>query len=192
MPRMTGPGRVSELLRAWGDGDAAALDDLLPLVEQELRRRARHYMAQERRGHTLQVTALVNETFIRLTGAQQVRWHDRTHFFSMAARLMRRVLVDHARNRGYQKRGGAAERVPLDEGMAVTPAPDVDLIALDRALDGLEQLDPRKCKVVDMRYFAGMTNEEIADALGVSIDTVKRDWRMAKLWLLRELKEPRP
>ena len=189
---MTGPGRVSELLRTWGDGDAAALNDLLPLVEQELRRRARHYMAQERRGHTLQVTALVNETFIRLTGAQQVRWHDRTHFFSMAARLMRRVLVDHARNRGYQKRGGAAERVPLDEGMAVTPAPDVDLIALDRALDGLEQLDPRKCKVVDMRYFAGMTNEEIADALGVSIDTVKRDWRMAKLWLLRELKEPRP
>ena len=189
MRRMTGPGRVSELLRAWGDGDAAALDDLMPLVERELRRRARHYMAQERRGHTLQVTALVNETFIRLTGAQHVRWQDRTHFFSMAARLMRRVLVDHARNRGYQKRGGAVERLPLEEGMALTPAPDVDILALDRALEGLEAIDPRKCQVVDMRFFAGMTNEEIANALGVSIDTVKRDWRMAKLWLLRELKE---
>ena len=189
MPRMTGPGRVSELLRAWGDGDAAALDDLMPLVERELRRRARHYMAQERRGHTLQVTALVNETFIRLTGAQHVRWQDRTHFFSMAARLMRRVLVDHARNRGYQKRGGAAARLPLEEEMALTPALDVDILALDRALEGLEAIDQRKCQVVEMRFFAGMTNEEIADALGVSIDTVKRDWRMAKLWLLRELKE---
>lgn len=192
MPRMTGPGRVSELLRAWSEGDAAALDALMPLVERELRRRARHYMAQERRGHTLQVTALVNETFIRLTGAQHVRWQDRTHFFSMAARLMRRVLVDHARTRGYQKRGGAAQRIPLDEEMLVTQAPDVDLLELDRALEGLEKIDPRKCRVVDMRFFAGMTNEEVADALGVSIDTVKRDWRMAKLWLLRELKEVAP
>lgn len=190
--RVSEPGRVSQLLRAWGDGDAAALDDLLPLVEHELRRRARYYMAQERRGHTLQVTALVNETFIRLTGAQHVRWQDRTHFFSMAARLMRRVLVDHARARGYQKRGGAAERVPLDEEMVLASAPDVDVIALDRALEGLEKIDPRKCQVVDMRYFAGMTNDEIAGALGVSTDTVKRDWRMAKLWLLKALKEAAP
>ncbi|MFN7982492.1 MAG: sigma-70 family RNA polymerase sigma factor [Vicinamibacterales bacterium] len=189
---MSEPGRVSQLLRAWGDGDAAALDDLLPLVEHELRRRARYYMAQERRGHTLQVTALVNETFIRLTGAQHVRWQDRTHFFSMAARLMRRVLVDHARARGYQKRGGAAERVPLDEEMVLASAPDVDVIALDRALEGLEKIDPRKCQVVDMRYFAGMTNDEIAGAFGVSTDTVKRDWRMAKLWLLKALKEAAP
>ena len=146
-------------------------------------------MARERRDHTLQTTALVHEAFIRLAGAQHLDWHDRAHFIGIPARLMRRVLVDHARERAVQKRGGGAFKVsPLDEGMAVSPAPNLDLLALDRALEALAAVDPRKCQVIDMRFFGGLTVEETADVLGVSPDTVRRDWRLAKLWLLREIK----
>jgi RNA polymerase sigma factor (TIGR02999 family) len=135
----------------------------------------------------LQPTALVNEVFLRLVDAQGVGWQDRAHFYGIAARLMRRVLVDHARSRGYQKRGGAAHRVTLDERLAASPAAEVDVIALDAALTKLAEVDERKCQVIEMRFFAGLTVEETATALAVSEDTVKRDWRLAKLWLLREL-----
>jgi RNA polymerase sigma factor (TIGR02999 family) len=189
MARMSGSGRVTQLLQAWGDGDANALDQLIPLVEAELRRMARRYMARERVDHTLQTTALVHEAFIRLTGARLVRWNDRAHFFGIAARLMRRVLVDHARTRGFQKRGGDAVRVSLDECLLASSTGPVDLLDLDRALEALALIDERKCRVIDMRFFAGMTLEETGEALGVSPDTVRRDWRMAKMWLLAELKD---
>jgi RNA polymerase sigma-70 factor, ECF subfamily len=175
------------LLRAWGGGDESALGTLVPLVEAELRRLARGYMARERLGHTLQVTALVNEAFLRLIDAKKVPWQDRAHFLGIAARLMRRVLVDHARARGMKKRGAGVYKVPLDEGMAVSDAPDFNLLALDRALEALAAVDERKSRVIEMRFFGGMTVEETAAALRVSSDTVKRDWRLAKLWLLREL-----
>jgi RNA polymerase sigma-70 factor, ECF subfamily len=181
--------RVTELLHAWGDGDEAALHQLVPLVESELRRLAGVYMARERPGHTLQPTALVNEAFLRLVDAQGVRWHGRAHFFGIAARLMRRVLVDHARARGFQKRGGGAEAVPLETTILVSRAPDVALLDLDRALDALAEVDERKARVVEMRFFGGMTLEETAGALSISVDTVKRDWRLAKLWLLKTLRE---
>ena len=189
---MADHGQVTQLLRAWGDGDQDALRALVPLVEAELRRLARRHMARERRDHTLQATALVNETFLRLTGAQSVPWQDRSHFLGIAARLMRQVLVDHARAKGYQKRGGGAVKTELDDGMTVSPSLNVDLIALNDALDALDKIDERKCRVVDMRFFAGMTVEETAEALHVSTDTVKRDWRLAKLWLLREMEGVAP
>jgi len=183
------PAQVTALLRAWSDGNAAALDQLLPLVESELRRLARTYMARERPGHTLQTTALVNEAFIRLVDAQRIRWQDRSHFFGIAARLMRRVLVDHARARGFEKRGGGAQAVPVDDAILVSRAPDVALLDLDCVLHRLAEVDERKARVVEMRFFAGMTVEETAGAMGVSTDTVKRDWRVAKLWLLRALED---
>jgi RNA polymerase sigma factor (TIGR02999 family) len=188
---MLGSTHATELLRAWGDGDDAALDALIPLVNAELRHLARVYMARERRDHTLQTTALVNETFMRLVEAQSVRWQDRAHFLGIAARLMRRVLVEHARTRGAQKRGGGAQHVSLDEEVLVFPSPDLNLIALDRALEALAAIDARKSRVIDMRFFGGMTVEETAEALHVSPDTVKRDWRLAKMWLLRELEQMR-
>ena len=178
---------VTGLLRAWRDGDVAALQQLVPLVEGELRRLARGYMARERRGHTLQTTALINEAFVRLTGARTVQWQDRAHFVGISARLMRRVLVDHARARGYRKRGGGALRTTLTEGLIATPSPAVDVIALDRALEKLSAVDARKSRVVELRFFAGLSVEEAADVLHVSPDTVKRDWRLARLWLLREI-----
>lgn len=184
---MSEPAPVTALLRAWSGGDEAALEALLPHVEAELRRLARAYMARERMGHTLQTTALVNEAFLRLVDARQVDWHDRAHFLGISSRLMRRVLVDHARARDAQKRGDGDYKVVLDEGMAVTAARDVNLLDLDRALHALALVDERKCRVIEMRFFGGMTNEETAEALHVSLDTVKRDWRLAKLWLLREL-----
>jgi RNA polymerase sigma-70 factor, ECF subfamily len=181
------PGVVTQLLRAWGDGDADALEQLTPLVEAELRRLARGYMARERRGHTLQTTALVNEAFLRLTDARKIRWQDRAHFLGISARLMRRVLVDHARSRGYRKRGGGVERVTLDEGVVTSPEPTLDVLALDRALEALAAVDVRKSRVVELRFFGGLSVEETAEVLHVSSDTVKRDWRLAKLWLLHEL-----
>jgi RNA polymerase sigma factor (TIGR02999 family) len=181
------PGAVTALLRAWGDGDDGALERLTPLVEAELRRLARGYMRRERRGHTLQTTALVNEAFLRLTDARRVRWQDRAHFLGISARLMRRVLVDHARSRGYRKRGGGAQRVTLSEGLVTLPQPAVDVLALDRALEALAAVDVRKSRVIELRFFGGLTVEETAEVLHVSADTVKRDWRLAKLWLLREL-----
>jgi RNA polymerase sigma-70 factor (ECF subfamily) len=181
--------QVTDLLHAWGEGDETALHQLVPLVESELRRLAGAYMARERPGHTLQPTALVNEAFLRLVDAQGVRWHGRAHFFGIAARLMRRVLVDHARARGFQKRGGGAQTVPLETTILVSRAPDIAQLDLDYALDALAEVDERKAKVVEMRFFGGMTVEETAGALGVSGDTVKRDWRLAKLWLLKTLGE---
>jgi RNA polymerase sigma-70 factor, ECF subfamily len=178
---------VTQLLRAWSDGDGAALDTLVPVVEAELRRLARIYMSRERREHTLQPTALVNEVFLKLVDAAGIRWQDRAHFFGISARLMRRVLVDHARARGYQKRGGDVMRVTLDGQDIAAPDNPIDVIALDRALEGLAAVDERKCRVVEMRFFAGLTVEETAAALNVSDDTVKRDWRIAKLWLLKFL-----
>ena len=181
------PGAVTELLRAWSSGDEGALERLTPLVEAELRRLARSYMRRERRGHTLQTTALVNEAFLRLVGARSVGWQDRAHFLGIAARLMRRVLVDHARARGYRKRGGGAQRVTLDEGLIASPGPTLNVVALDRALEALAGVDARKTRVIELRFFGGLSVEETAEVLHVSTDTVKRDWRLAKLWLLREL-----
>jgi RNA polymerase sigma factor (TIGR02999 family) len=182
------PGAVTALLRAWSDGNEAALEQLTPLVEAELRRLARGYMGRERRGHTLQTTALVNEAFLRLTGARSIGWQDRAHFLGIAARLMRRVLVDHARARSYRKRGGGVQRVTLDEGLVASPEPRLDVVALDRALEALAAVDARKSQVIELRFFGGLSVEETAEVLHVSSDTVKRDWRLAKLWLLRELK----
>jgi RNA polymerase sigma factor (TIGR02999 family) len=181
------PGQVTELLRAWSDGDDGALERLLPLVEAELRRLARGYMSREHPGHTLQTTALVNEAFLRLTDARRIRWQDRAHFVGISARLMRRVLVDYARTRGYLKRGGGAQRVSLHEELLASPDPALDVVALDRALEALAKIDARKSQIVELRFFGGLSVEEVAELLHVSADTVKRDWRLAKLLLLREL-----
>ena len=179
---------MTRLLRAWSDGDETALAQLVPLVEAELRRLARAYMARERKGHTLQPTALVNEAFLRFIDARHVRWQDRAHFIGIAARLMRRVLVDHARSRGYQKRGGGAEHVMIEEARFVAAEPAFDVVELDRALAAFAAVDARRSQVVELRFFGGLTAEEAAEVLHVSAETVKRDWRLAKLWLLRELK----
>lgn len=185
------PRAVTELLRAWSGGDDDALEQLMPLVEAKLRRLARGYMGRERRGHTLQTTALVNEAFLRLTDARSVSWQDRAHFLGISARLMRRVLVDHARARGSRKRGGGALRVTFDEGLAASTDPALDLVALDRALEALAKEDLRKSRIIELRFFGGLSVEETAEVLHVSADTVKRDWRLAKLWLLRELEGER-
>jgi RNA polymerase sigma-70 factor, ECF subfamily len=178
---------VTGLLLAWRGGDEAALEQLVPLVHEELRRIARGCMRGERAGHSLQATALVNEAYLRLIGAQQVDWQNRVHFLAVSARLMRRILVDFARSKKYQKRGGGAQAVTLDEALIIAE-PGKDLVALDEALDALAKMDERKAKVVEMRFFGGLTVEETATALGVSPDTVMRDWRLAKAWLLRELR----
>jgi RNA polymerase sigma-70 factor (ECF subfamily) len=175
------------LLLAWGRGDQAAFDELVPLVHQELRRIARRHMAGEGAGHTLQASALVNEAYVRLLDVRRVAWQDRAHFFAMAARVMRRILVESARARKVQKRGGGASHVSLDEALLVSNSPGRDLIALDDVLTALATVDPRKAQVVEMRYFGGLSVEETAEALQVSTGTVMRDWRLAKVWLLREL-----
>jgi RNA polymerase sigma factor (TIGR02999 family) len=181
------PASPTALLLAWNRGDRGARDALVPLVYDELRRLAAHYMKGERAGHTLQVTALVNEAYLRLIEVERVQWQDRAHFFAMAARLMRRILVDAARAKGHLKRGGGALKLPLDEALVVAERPREDLAALDDALATLESIDSRKSQVVEMRFFGGLTIDETAEALQVSRDTVKRDWTFAKLWLLREL-----
>jgi len=175
------------LLRAWGGGDQAAFEALLPLVHDELRRIARRHMRKERQGHTLQPTALVNEAYLRLIEVKRMRWQNRAHFFAMAARIMRRILVNAARARGYQKRGGGAQRVTLDEGLAISNEMPPDLAALDDALTALAATESRKAQVVELRFFGGLSVEETAEALHVSAVTVMRDWRFAKLWLLREM-----
>jgi RNA polymerase sigma factor (TIGR02999 family) len=185
------PVAVTTLLRAWRRGDQAAFGRLTPLVYDELRRRARHYLRGERPNHTLTPTALVHEVYLRMVNIDQVDWHDRTHFLALAARHMRRILVDSARARRYQKRGGGAVNVTFDEGLAVSDR-GPDLVALDDALDVLALHDERKARVVELRFFGGLTNEEIAAALEISTDTVTRDWQMAKLWLRRELKKEKP
>jgi RNA polymerase sigma factor (TIGR02999 family) len=175
------------LLLAWNRGEPEALDALLPLVYEELRRVAGHYMNGERVDHTLQATALVNEAYLRLIEVKKVQWQNRAHFFAMASRMMRRILVDAARSRDYQKRGGGASMLSLDEALVVPCEPGEDLVALDEALTALAAVDARKSQVVEMRFFGGLDINETAEALQVSRDTVKRDWRVAKLWLLREL-----
>jgi RNA polymerase sigma factor (TIGR02999 family) len=182
------PPQVTGLLLAWGKGDDAALEQLIPLVHAELRRIASRHMAHERVGHSLQATALVNEAYLRLVDVRQMKWQDRAHFFAMSARLMRRILVDFARSRGYQKRGGGVEKVSFDEGLVVSNERGSDLVALDDALNALAEVDARKSQVVEMRFFGGLSVEETAEALHVSPETVMRDWKLAKAWLLRELK----
>lgn len=181
------PRPVTELLLAWGRGDESAFERLMPLVHDELRRLAHREMARERPGHTLQTTALVNEAYLRLIDASRVRWQDRAHFFAMSARLMRRILVDHARARDAHKRGGDVRRVSLDDAIPLAPERGADLAALDDALQALAAVDERKSRVVELRYFGGLSVEETAEALGVSPETVMRDWKMARAWLLREL-----
>jgi RNA polymerase sigma factor (TIGR02999 family) len=181
------PKDVTQLLLAWNGGDRAALDRLIPLVYEELRRAARRYMRRERTGHTLQTTALVNEVYMRLIDAENVRWQDRAHFFAISAQLMRRVLVDSARRRQQLKRGGALQQVTLDEALMIASDRDLDLVALDEALNALASLDQRQSQVVEMRFFGGLTEDEIAEVLGVSPRTVRNDWTVAKAWLLREL-----
>jgi RNA polymerase sigma-70 factor (ECF subfamily) len=181
--------QVTNLLVAWGQGDEAAFERLIPVVHAELRRIARRHMGHERDGHTLQPTALVNEAYLKLIDIRHVQWQDRAHFFAMSSRVMRRVLVDVARARGYRKRGGGAHQVTLNEGHGGAKEPAADVVALDDALTALAEIDQRKSEVVEMRYFGGLSIEETAEALGVSVRTVKRDWTMAKLWLARELKK---
>ncbi|HTR03691.1 MAG TPA: sigma-70 family RNA polymerase sigma factor [Thermoanaerobaculia bacterium] len=180
-------GDVTALLKRWSAGDAAAFERLVPLVHAELRRLAHREMGRERAGHTLQTTALVNEAYLRLVDSSRVRWQDRAHFFAMSAQLMRRILVDHARARRARKRGGGARQVELDEALVVSPERGSDLVALDDALQALAFVDARKAQVVELRYFGGLSANESAEALGVSPETVLRDWRLAKAWLLREL-----
>ena len=180
---------VTQLLRAWRQGDAAALDQLVPMVYQKLRRLARHYMAGQRPGHTLQATALVNEAYMRLIDCEQVNWKDRAHFFAISARMMRRVLVEFARARQYQKRGAGARKTSLDEGVIASPQRGQDLVALDDALQALAAEYPRQAQVVELRFFGGLNVEETAEVLHVSAITVMRDWQLAKVWLARELKK---
>ena len=178
---------VTQLLRAWSEGDHEALDKLTPLVYEELHRAAHRYMAQERPGHTLQTTALVNEVYLRLVDIREVTWQDRAHFFAVCARLMRRVLTDFARSRGYLKRGGESPRLALDEALLVSLEPPADLIALDDGLNALAAFDPRKSEVVELRFFGGLSVDETAEVLKVSPKTVDRDWKLARLWLLEEM-----
>jgi len=183
---MTSSHRITGLLQSWREGDDAALAELTPLVLAELRTLARAYMRGERPDHSLQATGLVNECYVRLLQARTVDWRNRTHFFALSARLMRRILVDFARSRQYSKRGGDAEHVTFDDQRSALE-PGRDLVALDDALTALAAIDERKSEVVEMRFFGGLTNEETADVLGVSAKTVMREWQLAKVWLLREL-----
>jgi RNA polymerase sigma factor (TIGR02999 family) len=178
---------VTQLLKAWTAGDQEALEKLTPLVYRQLHQVAQRCMAGERNDHTLQTTALVNEVYLRLVDCGKVNWQDRAHFVAVSAQLMRRILIDFARSRGYQKRGAGAAHISLDEAPSVCKEADADLLALDDALKGLAAIDDRKSKVVEMRFFGGLSIEETAEVLGISSDTVLRDWKFAKMWLLREL-----
>jgi len=178
---------VTQLLTDWGNGNQAAADKLMPLVYEELRRLAHQYMNKERPGHTLQTSALVNEAYLRLIDQKQVHWQNRAHFFGIAAQLMRRILVDYARSRRYQKRGGEAQQVELNEAMIVSRERAADVIALDDALKSLAEFDARKSQIVELRFFGGLSIEETAQALAISPGTVMRDWTLAKTWLRKEI-----
>jgi RNA polymerase sigma factor (TIGR02999 family) len=180
-------GDITQLLMAWSDGDESALEKLVPLIYGELRRLAQRYMRRERHGHTLQTTALINEAYLQLVDIRNVHWQNRAHFFALCARLMRRILVDFARSRHYAKRGAGAEPLSLDQSVPASPEYSLDLVAVDDALQTLARMDGRKAQVVELRFFGGLTVEETAEALKVSPETVRRDWRLAKVWLLREL-----
>ena len=179
--------QITQLLAEWSDGNQAALDELYPLVYEELHRLARRYMSRERKGHTLQTTALINEAYVRLVDQRNVHWANRSHFFAISAQIMRRILIDHARRHAYAKRGGGAQQVSLEEVAMVAREAGSDLIKLDEALKILAKMDPRRCHVVELRYFGGLSNEEIAGVLKVSENTVTRDWNLARAWLYQQL-----
>lgn len=182
---------LTGLLVEWAQGDRAALDRLTPLVYDEIRRIAHRYVQREREGHTLQTTALINEAYLRLAGSQNIDWQNRAHFFAVTAQVMRHILIDHARRRRYVKHGGEAQRIPfdvaMDEGVLMLAPRAAELLALDEALDELAKLDPRKSRVVELRYFGGLSLEETAEVLEVSLMTVRRDWRAAKAWLYKRV-----
>jgi RNA polymerase sigma factor (TIGR02999 family) len=181
------PAKITGLLRAWSGGDQAALDQLTRQVYDELHRMARHHMRNERAGNTLQTTALVNEVYLRMVDVKNVDWQQRAQFFAISAQMMRRILVDAARARGSHKRGQGAIRVNVDDGALLSPERDSSMVALDEALEAFSKLAPRQAKVVELRYFGGLSEEEIADILKISPRTVRRDWEFAKSWLMREL-----
>src|SRR5437870_6324368 len=178
---------VTQLLIQWSNGDKAALDKLMPLIYDELRQLARHYMSRERAGHTLQTTALVNEAYVRLVNRKGVHWQNRAHFFAIAAQLMRSILVDHARSHAYAKRGGGARKIALDDAMVISQERAAEVIALDDALKELAEIDPQQSRIVELRFFGGLTIEETAEVLGIGHATVERDWKMARAWLRRKL-----
>lgn len=180
---------VTQLLADWQSGDQQALEVLMPLVYKELHRLADHYLRRERVGHTLQATALINEAYLRIIKQDEVNWQNRAHFFGVAAQMMRRILVDHARSHLYAKRGGGAQKLTINEAIDVPQQErDLDLVALDDALQRLEQIDPQQSKIIELRFFGGLTIEETAEVLGISPATIKREWNWAKAWLYRELK----
>src|SRR6266550_1469267 len=178
---------VTELLIEWSNGDKAALDKLIPLIHKELRQLAHHYMSHERPGHTLQTTALVNEAYLRLINRKGVHWQNRAHFFAIAATLMRSILVDHARSHAYAKRGGGIHKIELDEAMIVSQERAAEVLALDDVLKQLANFDPQQSRIVELRFFGGLTIEETAEVLGLSPATIKREWSTARAWLYREL-----
>jgi RNA polymerase sigma factor (TIGR02999 family) len=180
---------MTELLTAWSEGDSSALEKLLPLAERELHEIAHRYMSRERPGHTLQTTALVNEAYLRLVDQTRTRWRNRAHFFAVGAQIIRRILVNHARDRAAAKRGGLAQKLSLDDVAVISPEPNGELVALDDALDTLAQLDPRKSRIVEMRYFGGLTVQEVAEVLRLHPDTVTREWGRAKAFLRREIQK---
>lgn len=183
------PENITQLLNQWSDGDERALDRLTPLVYEELRQQAARYLRRERPGHTMQTTALINEAYLRLIDAKEVRWQGRAHFFAIAANLMRRILVDHARQRNAAKRGGSPVHVTLDRIVAAAKQSNIDVLAIDEALTKLAAVDPQQAQIVELRFFSGLSVEETAAALGISPRTVKRDWSVARAWLRREIGE---
>lgn len=186
-PSPTATEEITQLLLAWGQGDQAALERLLPLVYEEMRQIAHHHMRRQRPDHTLQTTALVNEAYLRLVDAQRVQWQNRVHFFALAAQAMRHILVDLARARGNQKRGGGATQVALEEALIISAERGADVLALDEALQALAKLNARQSQIVELRYFGGLSEEETAAVLQLSPRTVRRDWSLARAWLYREL-----
>lgn len=179
---------ITRLLIAWRNGETAALDDLMPLVHRELKRIARNFMRRQRVGHTLQTTALVNEAFVRLVDSDKVNWQDRSHFYAISAQLMRRVLVDAARRKNSTKRGGERIQVSLADDLRSAVPDQVDVVAIDEALKRLAKLNQRQCQIVELRYFGGLTEDEVAETLNISSRTVRRDWNLARAWLFRELR----
>jgi RNA polymerase sigma-70 factor (ECF subfamily) len=180
---------ITELLLAWRQGKQKALDELVPIVYEELRRQAHHYMQGERKGHSLQTTALINETYLRLLDCSKVSWKNRTHFFAVTAQMMRRILVDYARAHRYQKGGGGLKKITLEQNQIPSIGRDPDLVALDEALKALAEIDDRRSRIVELRFFGGLSIRETAEVLGVCPDTVVRDWRLAKTWLAHEMKK---
>jgi RNA polymerase sigma factor (TIGR02999 family) len=180
---------ITDLLLEWGKGDKAALDKLVQLVHQDLRRLARHYLREERPDHTLQTTALVNEAYLRLVHYEKMKWQNRAHFLAVAAQAMRRILVEHARSHLYAKRGGGAQKVSIEDAPILGRAAPADIVALDDALDALEAFDPRKCRIVELKFIGGLSIEETAEVLAISTATVEREWRSAKAWLYQAMTE---